>query len=908
MDGLIKFTCETCGEPLDISTAKNGVIQCKRCFNSYTLPIKKENLNDIQLAKHHLDLCEFDNAYETFKNVLEEDETEPEAYFGMALASHKIQYLKDVANKHLQPICHDINNKKFIADKDYQLALKYANVEQRKIYQEKAVEIDEIKDEFYNLKQSGLSYDCFICVKVRDENKGFTEDSRIAQDLYYRLKEEGYKPFYSEVEIKNQAGAKYEARILYALYSAKCMLIVCLDENYLRTPWVQNEYTRFIQMINDKSKENDSVTIVFTNQIIEKLPKINGKIQGVQYNNAYAFDIIKSFIEKYKVNDIDFHIDRKDYSKVKVSKKDTIKQVIKKRNIDTSNNALSKVTASDTSKIKMIEDFLTSKKYDLAIRFANEFIKNNPNVGKVYWLLFLASNAIDSEKTFTLVSSSIGYIDYFEKALATSNFEERSKYYNLLYMRVYNTQDRICYEEYITLSESDDKKIDELTNIMYAHAKETCDTQLFDSLIKTIDDTKKYIDMNITFASLFPSLSVSSKYYKNILEVDPSCSIALLNNFLYVHNLLDHKQKSAYFFNQNNFKTIENELFSYSFNEEAENLLFNVIVSVPNDDITKAIPLFDFILGLIPSYENDLFIEYIETFIDKKLLISNCQDKWELLTKYNNMLLSIDKYNYNAYIVRYMINRKYSNYLSLADDASVLFEDENYISATTCYFEKHPNSENIFQFLPDKLKKVKEFLAECQIKQEILDNVFIDKSVLFKDNCVEIIKKNSLNLCKKLFDMYLNELFEYYKVKTVSQLPASVNKHSLYGKMRYVIEFCNDRELEDQFGKVVNVQDRKTRAKIKTINVFNVIFDIIFTLALDVMIVWLVCKIDNESLLPLTIFFVGCIPNTIRGYYMVRCNVEDGVDEVNIEFKIFYIIYFIISIIAVIWLAVLLLK
>ena len=70
----------------------------------------------------------------------------------MALATFKVQYLKDAAKKHLQPICHDINVGKVRDDKNYKKALSLATAEQKRVYGERADEIDSVSKEVNRLK------------------------------------------------------------------------------------------------------------------------------------------------------------------------------------------------------------------------------------------------------------------------------------------------------------------------------------------------------------------------------------------------------------------------------------------------------------------------------------------------------------------------------------------------------------------------------------------------------------------------------------------------------------------------------------------------------------------------------------------------------------------------------------
>ena len=295
--------CYNCGAPLDITAAKNGVITCSFCGSVYTLP--KDGQSDavvrlISAGQTALDLCRFDDALTAFTKAIELDGSEPEAYWGRALARNRVQYLRDTVNNRLQPICHEVAEDAFTSDPDYKKALELATDEQRAAYGKKGEEIDYIRGEFYALAQSGLKYDCFICVKVTDDADGRpTADSRSADRIFRALEGSGYKPFYSEYETGARTGADYEALILYALHKAPCMLIVCSDAKYLETKWVRNEYTRYLAMLADGDKERSSITIAYRGKVVERLPGVRGKIQGIDLSEVAAIDRIRAFIDSH---------------------------------------------------------------------------------------------------------------------------------------------------------------------------------------------------------------------------------------------------------------------------------------------------------------------------------------------------------------------------------------------------------------------------------------------------------------------------------------------------------------------------------------------------------------------------------------------------------------------------------
>ena len=300
---MTENVCKNCNAPLDLSLADSGVITCSFCGSVYTLP--KDGQSDavvrlISAGQTALDLCRFDDALTAFTKAIELDGSEPEAYWGRALARFRVQYLRDTVNNRLQPICHEVAEDAFTADPDYKKALELATDEQRAAYGKKGEEIDYIRGEFYALAQSGLKYDCFICVKVTDDADGRpTADSRSADRIFRALEGSGYKPFYSEYETGARTGADYEALILYALHKAPCMLVVCSDAKYLETKWVRNEYTRYLAMLADGDKERSSITIAYRGKVVERLPGVRGKIQGIDLSEVAAIDRIRAFIDSH---------------------------------------------------------------------------------------------------------------------------------------------------------------------------------------------------------------------------------------------------------------------------------------------------------------------------------------------------------------------------------------------------------------------------------------------------------------------------------------------------------------------------------------------------------------------------------------------------------------------------------
>ena len=300
--------CESCGAPLNVDKAVGNVVECEFCFtkNLLTKPnVDEDTRRNLDIAENELNVGRFDAAYSAFEKAAERYKDEPKAYFGMALAEFKVRYLKDTEKADdgsektkLRPICYKVVKDRFLDNKNYKAALKCATPQQQEEYIKRAEEIDNIRAEFYRLEKAGLDYDTFICVKVHDENDNFTDDSAYAHRIHRALTSKGYKPFYSEIDIKGAVGEKYEAHILHAIVTSETMLVVCSDKDYLTTPWVKNEYTRFLQLMRSDSKTR-AITIVFNGTPVEELPGNDGKIQGIDRSLFNADSLVLSFVESH---------------------------------------------------------------------------------------------------------------------------------------------------------------------------------------------------------------------------------------------------------------------------------------------------------------------------------------------------------------------------------------------------------------------------------------------------------------------------------------------------------------------------------------------------------------------------------------------------------------------------------
>ena len=250
------FKCKMCGGDLEIAEGLS-IAECEYCGTKQTVPkAMDENLQNLFNRANTLRIkSEFDKAEKLYEKIIQADSTQSEAYWGLILCKYGIEYVDDPKTFKKIPTCHRASYDSIIADDDYKSAIENADMSQRIIYEEQAKEIDRIQKDILALAQKEETYDVFICYKENDANGHRTQDSVIANDIYYQLTEEGFKVFYAAITLEGKLGSAYEPIIFAALNSAKVMLSIGTKPEYFNAVWVKNEWSRFLKIIQkDRSK------------------------------------------------------------------------------------------------------------------------------------------------------------------------------------------------------------------------------------------------------------------------------------------------------------------------------------------------------------------------------------------------------------------------------------------------------------------------------------------------------------------------------------------------------------------------------------------------------------------------------------------------------------------------------
>jgi len=248
------FKCKMCGGKLEVSEGMT-VCECEYCGTKQTLPRldsdRKSNLYD--RANHFRRNNDFDKAIGIYEQILNEDNSDAEAYWSLVLCRYGIEYVEDPQSHKRIPTVNRAQFTSIYMDEDYKSAIKYADAYQKTIYEAEAKAIDVIQKGILEISSKEEPFDVFICYKETDANGRRTQDSVLANDLYHQLANEGFKVFFSRITLEDKLGVAYEPYIFAALNSAKVMVVLGTRPDYFNAVWVRNEWSRYLALVKNSN-------------------------------------------------------------------------------------------------------------------------------------------------------------------------------------------------------------------------------------------------------------------------------------------------------------------------------------------------------------------------------------------------------------------------------------------------------------------------------------------------------------------------------------------------------------------------------------------------------------------------------------------------------------------------------
>lgn len=311
------FKCKMCGgDIIPIEGTNTG--KCEYCKSVMTLPNSDdEKIVNLYNRANFLRISnDFDKAKDVYESILTIDNKQIEAHWGILLCKYGVEYVDDPKTKAKVPTCHRTMDTSILNDSDFKLIKKESYGDALDLYIKEAEAIDKIQKDILSISLKEKPYDVFICYKETDDKNERTHDSVIAQDIYDKLVEQGFKVFFARITLEDKLGQEYEPYIYSALKSAKVMLVVGTKEEYFNAVWVKNEWSRYLEMI--KQDKGKTLIPVFSKIDPYKLPEEFSMLQAQSMDKVGAMqDLVrgvKKLVNEYSQDGVS------DYDKETIAK------------------------------------------------------------------------------------------------------------------------------------------------------------------------------------------------------------------------------------------------------------------------------------------------------------------------------------------------------------------------------------------------------------------------------------------------------------------------------------------------------------------------------------------------------------------------------------------------------------
>ena len=451
--------CKQCGGQLS-PEENQKIVYCKFCGSANAISVA-DRFGLYNRANYLRRQNEFDRAMGIYEDIIKEDQTDAEAYFGMALCKYGIEYVDDPETDKKVPTCHRTRFTLMSQDEDFKKAIEYADSDTLSVYMEEATKIDIILKKIQQLSSKQEKYDVFICYKESDANGDRTQTSVLAQDIYEHLTNKGYKTFFARKTLESKLGSDYEPVIFSALYSAKVMLVIGTKPEEFQAVWVRNEWVRFMERISNA----DECTLIplYKDMSPYELPNELANIQALDMGKiGYIQDLLDGIGKLVK----------------KGSNEGAAIAGVAAGTIEGS------VNVSGLKKRAFL--FLEQGDFKSASQYFERVLDQNPEDSESYWGKLLAKLECHIEEELENVSVPIKEMQNFQMAVRFGTEEQKEKYqrYNdLIEARLYEEAKRREEEEQLAAirkSEEEKKRKEENERIKKRNKKQLI------SFLKTI--------------------------------------------------------------------------------------------------------------------------------------------------------------------------------------------------------------------------------------------------------------------------------------------------------------------------------------------------------------------------------------------------------------------------------------
>ncbi len=397
---MTAFKCKMCGAPLEVEQGATSVT-CDYCRTQQTLPRldddRRANLYD--RGNHFRRASEYDKAMRIFEQILSEDANDAEAYWSIVLCRYGVEYVEDPATGRRIPTVNRMQASSILADEDYRQALAHADLVQRGIYEQQAKEIAAIQEGIAEVASKEEPFDVFICYKETDAQGQRTRDSVLANDLYHELTREGFRVFFARITLEDKLGQAYEPYIYSALQSSKAMVVIGTKPEYVKAPWVKNEWSRYLALI--KAGARKTLIPAYRDMDPYDLPE--------EFSHLQAQDMSKLGFMQDLVRGI----------KKVCGKDERSAQVSQTAAVPASVQAAGGASGTASSLLKRANIFLADEEWDRASEYAERVLDIDPENAEAYLVKVMVELEVKDR-------SELG--EYGFEFLEAEDYEKVAKY------------------------------------------------------------------------------------------------------------------------------------------------------------------------------------------------------------------------------------------------------------------------------------------------------------------------------------------------------------------------------------------------------------------------------------------------------------------------------------------------
>lgn len=502
------IVCATCGHPNNISCSEGqSTYQCECCERIHSIPKDEEKYSTLydRATSLRLNNC-FDQAIDTYNMILDQDDTNEEAHFWIAMCRYGVNYVKDEDGIY-HPTCWYYHEKPILADYDYRRALSLSSPINAEIYRAKAEEIHRIQRKIGRIIQTEKAYDAFICFKETDDTtRRKTPDSDKAEELYEALTDKGYRVFYAPRTFQSVLVEEYEPYIYAALYSAKTMYIVSSSREYAESKWVKNEWQRFIEF--KKNNPEKVLRVLLLGMSPDDLP--------AELVNYQAYDLSRLGVFEKLCIELDAITQHKTDIEPQRHQPDHPSNPV-----DISHAALERGY-----------NFLNTEEFDGAYEYFNKALNTNAKLPDAYWGLLLAEHQCRDNDALIALGVCIDNESNYRFALQYADNSARKEYQHIAQMT-------LCMEQVYIMAQicNNDMYRASLRAENYCSSG-LCDKNIFE-IYKSLDKNADFSEINAMTAKMLESLLKSFTTDACFIELDNKFNLMDAINSVYLDRLFE---------------------------------------------------------------------------------------------------------------------------------------------------------------------------------------------------------------------------------------------------------------------------------------------------------------------------------------------------------------------------------